>query len=121
MGLLHINPDMIFKGCIYNEEERMHMQGHFVIAKYFADLVPDLPKSVGNAVFEHHEHQEHPDGFGYIFSKHSAQLCIEEQVSAMVDKVSAIYRKLVTSRPHSWKLVFAVMQVPSTADNVPVH
>jgi hypothetical protein len=106
---------MIFKGFIYNEEERIIMQGHFVIAEYFADLVPDLPKTVGNAVFEH------PDGFGYIFSKHSTQLCIEEQVLAMVDKVSAIYRKLVTSRPHSWTLVFAVMQVPSTADNVPVH
>lgn len=118
VGLLHINPDIVFKEGLYGEEERMLMQGHVVIAKYFADLVPNLPKAVSNAVFEHHER---PDGFGYPFSKHSTQLCIEGQVLAMVDKVSAIYRKLVTNGPHSWTSVIAVMQVPSTAHNVPVH
>jgi hypothetical protein len=94
------------------------MKGHVVIAKHFADMVPSLPKVVVKAVLEHHERA---DGFGYPFGKHASQLGIEGQVLAMVDKVSAIYQKLVTSGTHSWTSVIAVIQVPSTAHAVPLQ
>lgn len=113
VGLLHIDPLIVNKQGQYNSQQWKMMQGHVVIARHFADMVPDLPKAIGRAVLEHHER---PDGFGYPFSRHASQLGVEGQILAMVDKVSAIYRKLVMNGPHSWPLVIAVMQLPSTAD-----
>jgi HD-GYP domain-containing protein (c-di-GMP phosphodiesterase class II) len=118
VGLLHIDPLIVNKEGQYTQQEWKMMQGHVVIAKHFADMVPNLPKQVGRAVLEHHER---PDGFGYPFSKHDSKLGVEGQILAMVDKVSAIYRKLVKEGPHSWTSVIAVIQVPSTADVAAVH
>jgi HD-GYP domain-containing protein (c-di-GMP phosphodiesterase class II) len=116
VGLLHIDPLIVNKKGQFTQEEWKMMQGHVVIARHFADMVPGLPKSIGRAVLEHHER---PDGFGYPFSRHASQLGLEGQILAMVNKVSAIYRKLAKNGPYSWTSVIAVMQVPSTAD-VPV-
>jgi hypothetical protein len=118
VGLLHIDPLIINKEGQYTQNEWKMMQGHVVIAKHFADMVPNLPKAVGKAVLEHHERA---DGFGYPFSKQAKQLGIEGQIMAMVDKVSAIYRKLVKNGPHSWTSVIAVVQLPSTAHPEVIH
>jgi HD-GYP domain-containing protein (c-di-GMP phosphodiesterase class II) len=118
VGLLHIDPLLVNKKGQYSQDEWKMMKGHVVIATHFADMVPSLPKVVVKAVLEHHERA---DGFGYPFGKHASQLGIEGQVLAMVDKVSAIYQKLVTSGPHSWISVIAVIQVPSTAHAEPLH
>ncbi len=118
VGLLHIDPLLVSKKGNYSQDEWKMMKGHVVIAKHFADMVPSLPKVVVKAVLEHHERA---DGFGYPFGKHASQLGIEGQVLAMVDKVSAIYQKLVTSGTHSWTSVIAVIQVPSTAHAVPLQ
>ena len=118
VGLLHIDPLIVNKQGQYNSQEWKMMQGHVVIARHFADMVPDLPKPVGRAVLEHHER---PDGFGYPFSRNGSQLGLEGRIVAMVDKVSAIYRKLVKDGPHSWTSVIAVMQMPSTADVPVIH
>ena len=118
VGLLHIDPLVVNKNGQYSEQEWKMMQGHVVIARHFADMVPDLPKSVSRAILEHHER---PDGFGYPFARQASQLCVEGQILAMVDKVSALYRKLVTDGTHSWTSVIAVMQLPSTSDVAAVH
>jgi HD-GYP domain-containing protein (c-di-GMP phosphodiesterase class II) len=118
VGLLHIDPLLVNKKGHYSHGEWKLMQGHVVIAKHFADMVPSLPKQVVKAVLEHHERA---DGFGYPLAKHAPQLGIEGQILAMVDKVSAIYQKLVKHGPYSWTSVIAVMQVPSTAHAKPLH
>ena len=118
VGLLHIDPDLVNKKGQYSPDEWKLMKGHVVIGKHFADMVPSLPKVVAKAVLEHHERA---DGFGYPLAKHASQLGIEGQILAMVDKVSAIYQKLVKYGPHSWTSVIAVMQVPSTAHAAPLH
>jgi HD-GYP domain-containing protein (c-di-GMP phosphodiesterase class II) len=118
VGLLHIDPLIVSKEGKYTESEWKMMQGHVVIAKHFADMVPNLPKSVGKAILEHHERV---DGFGYPFSKQATQLGVEGQIMAMVDKVSAIYRKLAKNGPHSWTSVIAVIQLPSTAHHEVIH
>jgi hypothetical protein len=118
VGLLHIDPMLVNKKGQYSPDEWRLMKGHVVIGKHFADMVPNLPKIVAKAVLEHHERA---DGFGYPFAKDASQLGIEGQILAMVDKVSAIYQKLVKHGPYSWSSVIAVMQVPSTAHVVPLH
>lgn len=118
IGLLHIDPLIVNKKGQYSLDEWKMMQGHVVIAKHFADMVPNLSKVVSKALLEHHERA---DGFGYPFGKLIAQLGVEGQVLAMVDKVSALYRKLVKYGPYSWTSVIAVMQVPSTAHAAPLH
>jgi HD-GYP domain-containing protein (c-di-GMP phosphodiesterase class II) len=118
VGLLHIDPLIVAKDGQYTQVEWKMMQGHVIIAKHFADMVPNLPRIVGKAVLEHHER---PDGFGYPLAKHGEQLGVEGQIMAMVDKVSAIYRKLVKNGPHSWTSVIAVVQLPSTAHPEVVH
>lgn len=112
VGLLHIDPRIVNKQGQYNQDEWKMMQGHVVIAKHFADVVPNLSKKVSRALLEHHERL---DGFGYPFGKQGAQLCQEGQIISMVDKASALYRKLIKQGPHSWTSVIAVMQVPSAA------
>ena len=118
VGLLHIDPLIVNKKGHYTQDERNLMKGHVVIAKYFADSVPSLHKLVAKAVLEHHERA---DGFGYPFAKQASQLGIEGQILAMVDKVNAIYQKLVRDCPHSWTSVIAVIQVPSTAHAAPLN
>lgn len=118
VGLLHIDPRIVNKEGQLSQQELKMMQGHVVIAKHFADMVPSLPKAVGKAVLEHHER---PDGFGYPFSKQASQLGVEGQVLAMIDKVCAVYRKLVKNGPHSWTSVIAVLQLPSTAHPAIIH
>ena len=118
VGLLHIDPVLVAKNGQYSPDEWKLMKGHVVIGKHFADMVPSLPKVVAKAVLEHHERA---NGFGYPFAKHASQLGIEGQILAMVDKVSAIYQRLVKHGPYSWTSVIAVLQVPSTAHAVPLH
>jgi hypothetical protein len=49
------------------------------------------------------------------------QLGIEGQIMAMVDKVNAVYQKLVRDGPHSWTSVIAIIHVPSTAHAGPLN
>ncbi|WP_412971437.1 HD-GYP domain-containing protein [Glaciecola sp. MF2-115] len=118
IGLLHIDPNVVNKKGQYNEQEWKMMQGHVVIAKHFADMVPNLPSIVSRALLEHHERL---DGFGYPFGKQGSQLCEEGKIIAIVDQASALYRKLVKNGPYSWTSVLAVMQVPSSAYDPNIH
>ena len=118
IGLLHIDPLVVNKKSKYSQDEWKLMQGHVIIAKHFADMVPNLSKTVGQAVIESHERA---DGFGYPFAKHFSHLGVEGQVLAIVGKVNALSDKLVLQGPHSWTSVIAVMQVPSTAHVSKIH
>jgi HD-GYP domain-containing protein (c-di-GMP phosphodiesterase class II) len=118
VGLLHIDPFVVNKKGKYSQDEWKLMQGHVIIAKHFADMVPNLSKKIGKAILEHHERA---DGFGYPFAKHLSQLGVEGQILAIVGKVIALADKLVIRGPHSWTSVIAVMQIPSTAHGSRVH
>jgi hypothetical protein len=96
----------------YAPNEWRMMQAHMVIAKYFSDLVPLLPRVVGKAILEHHER---PDGFGYPFGKKLDSLGIEGQIIAISDTIVSLYRKLVINGHCSWNGVAAVIQVPTSA------
>jgi HD-GYP domain-containing protein (c-di-GMP phosphodiesterase class II) len=111
-GLLHLPPNIVSKQGEYASNEWRMMKAHMVIAKYFSDLVPLLPRVVGKAILEHHER---PDGFGYPFGKKADSLGIEGQIIAISDTIVSLYRKLVVKGHYSWNGVASVIQVPTSA------
>lgn len=112
IGLLHIDPEIVNKRGRYTAEEWQMLKGHVAISKHFVDLVPKLPKLVGRAILEHHERA---DGFGYPFAKQEAELSIEGQVVAIIDKINGLHRKLIKDGPYSWPLAIALMRLPNSA------
>lgn len=112
LGLLHIDPNIVLKTGKYSPEEWQLMKGHVAISAAIAALEPALDARIQRAVIEHHERA---DGFGYPFGKRGAQLCLESQVVAVADTVSALYRKLVIQGKRSQSMVVAVFELPSTA------
>lgn len=118
IGLLHIDPAIVTKEGKYTSDEWKLMQGHVVIAKHFAEGVPNLPAQVGRALLEHHERM---DGFGYPFGKQNKDLCVEGQVISIVDKLNGLVQKLINDNSYSWSAILHVMQIPSTAHFPHVH
>lgn len=112
VGLLHIDPRIVYKKEQCSAEELKLLQGHVVIAKHFTGIVPNLPSIIGRAVLEHHERA---DGFGYPYGRKISKLCIEGQILSMVDKLSLISQRLVQNGTYSWSSVASVIQIPSTA------
>lgn len=118
VGLLHIDPKVVLKKGQRNAEELKLLQGHVVIAKHFAGMVPGLPSIIGRAVLEHHERA---DGFGYPYGRKISRLCIEGQILSMVDRISLISQRLVHNGNYSWSLVVSVIQIPSTAHTAKIQ
>ncbi len=111
-GLLHIDPAVVQKEGAYSSEEWSLMQGHVVIARKFAEMVPGLPKRVARAIFEHHERI---DGFGYPMGKRGDELCLEGQVVSLTETISALYRKHVREKKYGISTLIPILQVNHSA------
>ncbi|MGK0441289.1 MAG: HD-GYP domain-containing protein (c-di-GMP phosphodiesterase class II) [Pseudohongiellaceae bacterium] len=118
IGLLHIEPSLVKNRGKLAPDEWRTLQGHVVIGKIFLDFVPDLPKSVGRAVLEHHERR---DGSGYPYGKLGDKLCTEGQVLAMADTVSGIYEKQVVNRSYTLAAVIPILQINMQLYPMPIY
>lgn len=112
-GLLNIDPVIVAKKGKLEPSEWKALQGHAVIGKYFLDMVPDLPKTVGIAVMEHHERL---DGTGYPNGKTAEKLGMEGQVIAITDMIIAVFRLRLQPLGYLFKDLTPVLQM-----NAPVY
>lgn len=117
-GLLNIDPEIVNKKGKLTRAEWRLLQGHVVIGKLFLDMVPNLPKIVGRAVFEHHERL---DGTGYPKGKTSEQLSLEGQVIALVDTVNAIYHNRLKPLGYQVRDLLPVLQMNSHVFPKQIH
>jgi hypothetical protein len=62
IGLLHVDPRLLESAHVMNPAERRHLYAHPLTAYLLLCEFPELPKSIANAVLEHHERM---DGSGY--------------------------------------------------------
>ncbi|MDX1452344.1 MAG: HD domain-containing phosphohydrolase [Oleiphilaceae bacterium] len=117
-GLLNISPDIVNKKGKLTREEWRALQGHVVIGKLFLDMVPNLPKAAGKAVFEHHERL---DGTGYPKGKTADDLGLEGQIIALADTVNAIYHNRLKPLGYQVRDLVPVLQMSSHVFPSEIH
>jgi len=112
VGMLHLEPALLFKDGQYSAEEWRAMQSHTLIATAFLSYIPDLPQDTLSAVREHHERL---DGTGYPQGLFEDQLGRLGQMVAMSDIVFAIRRRGLNplGRPLNRKELMPILQVNS--------
>ena len=111
IGLLHIDPDLVIKDGTLTPEEWKTLRSHPLITKVFLDTIGKLPKQVSRAIYEHHECT---DGSGYPLGKTGDMLCMEGQIVALADTITAIYYKNVVEKGYTLAAIIPVLQVNST-------
>ncbi len=62
IGMMHIDPVLLEPSHVMSSEERRHLYAHPLTAYLLLREFPELPKSISDAVLEHHERM---DGRGY--------------------------------------------------------
>ncbi len=112
VGMLHLDPAILYKKGQYDADEWRAMQSHTLIATAFLSYIPSLPKMTLRAVREHHERL---DGTGYPQGLFEDQLSIIGQLVAMSDVVFAIRRRGLKNlgRPLNRGEILPILQVNS--------
>ncbi len=84
VGFLYLAPELYAKTQEFTSDEWKALQAHPLIAKRFLDLVPDLPKEIGNAIANHHERI---DGTGYPYHIFGDKFPMVSQIIAATDNI----------------------------------
>jgi hypothetical protein len=84
VGFLYLAPELYTKTQEFTSDEWKALQAHPLIAKRFLDLVPDLPKEIGNAIANHHERI---DGTGYPYHIFGDKFPMVSQIIAATDNI----------------------------------
>jgi response regulator RpfG family c-di-GMP phosphodiesterase len=87
IGLLHIDPETVFKKGGLTPAEWRAIQSHVVIGQLMLKNMVDIDSSVADAVLQHHERC---DGSGYPVGKTEEQLEVMGQIVGMADSMQAI-------------------------------
>jgi HD-GYP domain-containing protein (c-di-GMP phosphodiesterase class II) len=87
IGLLHIDPQIVFKSGTFTPPEWRAIQSHTVVGKILLGEIKSLDPRIAKAVFEHHERC---DGIGYPARKTGETLDEFGQIVGMADAVQAI-------------------------------
>ena len=109
-GFLHLDPEITADERQLDRNISSAVQAHPLIAKHFLDHVPGLPKSVGEAVGDHHERT---DGTGYPGHKFGVQLSLASQVIAFTDVIVDAYQRCLPYGDHAHHLMLLVVQFNS--------
>ena len=107
-GYLHLDPDTVSEDIETKESVNPNIQVHPKIAKIFLDSIPGLPKTVGEAVEDHHERT---DGTGYPMHKFGKALNVESQIIAMTDLVISSYARCGVYGDHAHQLVRLILHL----------
>ena len=84
IGFLYLAPELGTKTYEFTNDEWKALQAHPLIAKRFLDLVPELPKEIGEAIANHHERI---DGTGYPAHIFGDKLPMTSQIIAATDNI----------------------------------
>lgn len=84
IGFLYLAPELSQKTHEFTNDEWKALQAHPIIAQRFLNLIPNLPKEIGNAIANHHERI---DGTGYPFHVFGDKLPMVSQIIAATDNI----------------------------------
>ncbi len=108
LGLLNVDPNILFKTDALSSEEWVNMQQH---PKHSAALLKSLPGIDKESVVAVLEHHEVIDGTGYPSGKASHQLGELGQLLYQLDSINAIYRKHYKTRQRSLHDMVPIIQM----------
>jgi HD-GYP domain-containing protein (c-di-GMP phosphodiesterase class II) len=87
VGLLHINPDVLYKKGQLSSEEWRAIQSHVVVGHVMFKNLSTSQDETARAILEHHECC---DGTGYPVGKTGEALSVPGQILAMADTLQAV-------------------------------
>lgn len=108
VGMLHISPDVINNERQLTDAEWRQVHSHPIIGHRILTSIKNFPKSVSDAVLEHHENL---DGTGYPRHRVASQLGELGKLLNLSDSINAIYRKHLKPRARSLHDIVPIIQM----------
>lgn len=108
IGLLHIDPQLLEPSHIMSSAERRHLYAHPLIAYLLLGEFPELPRTVADAVLEHHERM---DGSGYPRGLHSENISRLGQILAVAELAAKAFDSADNKLP--WKKLDVMLKLNS--------
>lgn len=108
LGMLYLNPEVLFKQPPLSQHDWLHIQKHVAIAKRWLIEVGKLPAPVVEAVSEHHERC---DGTGYPLGIVESEIGYSGKVLGLADSLIGIYHNRCKPTGRGWRNVIPVIQM----------
>lgn len=112
IGMLHTSIFVLEKEGNLSPEEWLHIQEHVLVGASLLRQMPDMPVSVLEAVYEHHERC---DGTGYPNGMVESQLSFAGKIVGLADSIIAIYHNRFKNHKRPWRDVIPVIQMNAPA------
>lgn len=112
IGFLYLVPELSQKTQEFTNDEWKALQAHPLIAQRFLNLVPDLPKDIGNAIANHHERI---DGTGYPFHVFGDKLPMVSQIIAATDNIIFNHARYQDYGVHAHAMLLTALKL---SDNI---
>jgi len=108
IGLLHIDPALLEPHHEMTPAERKHLYAHPLTAYLMLNEFPELPRSVSNAVLEHHERM---DGSGYPRGLRGDKISRNGQILAIAELAAKAFDSDEQAIP--WKKLDVMLKLNS--------
>jgi len=108
IGLLHIDPKLLEPSHIMSSAEKRHLYAHPLIAYLLLGEFPELPRTIADAVLEHHERM---DGSGYPRGLHSENISRLGQILAVAELAAKAFDSADNKLP--WKKLDVMLKLNS--------
>jgi hypothetical protein len=112
IGFLYLTPELSQKTQEFTNDEWKALQAHPIIAQRFLNLVPDLPKEIGNAIANHHERI---DGTGYPAHIFGDKLPMVSQIIAATDNIIFNHARYQDYGVHAHTMLLTALKL---SDNI---
>ncbi|GGY72229.1 hypothetical protein GCM10011613_16480 [Cellvibrio zantedeschiae] len=112
VGFLYLAPELSQKNQEFSNDEWKALQAHPLIAQRFLNLVPDLPKEIGDAIVNHHERI---DGTGYPYHIFGDKLPMVSQIIAATDNIIFNHSRYKDYGVHAHSMLLTALKL---SDNI---
>jgi HD-GYP domain-containing protein (c-di-GMP phosphodiesterase class II) len=112
IGFLYLAPQLREKKEGFSVNEWKALQAHPLIAQRFLNIVPGLPKEIGEAIVDHHERI---DGTGYPRHLFGDKISLVSQIIAAIDNIIFNYNRYQDYGAHAHSMLLAALKF---SDNI---
>ena len=112
IGFLYLAPELSQKTHDFTNDEWKALQAHPIIAQRFLNLIPNLPKEIGDAIANHHERI---DGTGYPFHVFGDKLPMVSQIIAATDNIIFNHARYKDYGVHAHSMLLTALKL---SDNI---
>ncbi|PUA30639.1 MAG: hypothetical protein B0W54_09260 [Cellvibrio sp. 79] len=112
VGFLYLSAELREKDQGFSAIEWKALQAHPLIAQRFLDMVPGLPKDIGQAIVNHHERI---DGTGYPRHLFGDRISMVSQIIAATDTIIYNHSRYVDYGVHAHTMLLSALKL---SDNI---